>query len=105
MNLMEINLQEKLSAALDAAAADQPSWLAGDEAFWTALRSGSTIAEALWAALDAAADDEPSWLAGDEAFEQNNENDGDENEAGWKRFVPFRDNQFSPRQLLRRDRG
>ena len=61
-----------LHKALDAAAPDQESWLAGQAAFDEAFLAGSGLDSAYTAALDAAAPDQESWLAGWRSLERDN---------------------------------
>lgn len=63
---------QPLHNALDAAAPDGGSWLAGEAAFVEAFLGGQTADQAYTAALDAAAPDQESWLAGWRSLERDN---------------------------------
>lgn len=59
-----------LDAALDAAAPDQVSWIAGERTFENMRLCGDSIEESLYAALDAAAPDNGAWKAGYDRFQE-----------------------------------
>ena len=85
-----------LHAALDAAAPDQESWLAGEATFNEARSNNESIEDALSFALDNSAPDQEPWVAGRKAFyELLND---DQNKTERRNVFSFSPGAFSPKQ-------